>query len=65
MPYSGELPDRGYEWGDTPYIGKHLKKLTHTGLPEERVAVLLVGATDEILLGVPKIDNVCIKFNLD
>ena len=41
--------------------GKHLKKLTHTGLPEERVAVLLVGATD----GVPKIDNVCIKFNFD
>ena len=45
--------------------GKHLKKLTHTGLPEERVAVLLVGATDKILLGVPKIDNVCIKFNFD
>ena len=38
--------------------GKHLKQLTHTGLPEERVAVLLVGASHEILLGVPKIDNV-------
>ena len=38
--------------------GKHLKNLTHTGLPEERVAVLLCRDNEEILLGVPKITNV-------
>jgi len=38
--------------------GKHLKNLTHTGVAEERVAVLLCRDDEEILLGVPKITDV-------
>lgn len=37
--------------------GKLLKTLTHVGSAEERTAILLVGGTDEILLGIPKIEN--------
>ena len=38
--------------------GKHLKNLTHTGVAEERVAVLLCRDNEEILQGETKITNV-------
>ena len=50
-----------YTWDGTQGPGmEHKKRLTNTGLPEEPVGVLVVGASGEILLGDPEIDNVCI-----
>ena len=44
--------------------GKHLKHLTHTSLPEERVAILVVGDGEEILLGIPKVCDVSIGLKI-